>query len=140
MVPTQTQEYYDYPDYRNVWLANLEPDVNVSSGSYEWRHVSDVYDILDPTFWDLPAGIISDYQGNVIPGDSADADGDGVSDSVWVRLPDMSSSKGRPIFAAVRVVDNGGMLNVNTAYKFNPAGSLGEIDGSSQMQINLAQL
>ncbi|MBN1817601.1 MAG: hypothetical protein JW828_09575 [Sedimentisphaerales bacterium] len=47
---------------------------------------------------------------------AADADGDGVWDSLWVRVPDLYSSKGRPVWAAVRIVDNGGMLNLNAAY------------------------
>ena len=32
------------------------------------------------------------------------------------------------------------MLNVNTAYKFDPNGSGNEIDGSNQTQINLFEL
>lgn len=77
-------------------------------------------------------------------GGPADADGDGVADSRWVAVPDMTS-KGRDIYAAVRIVDNGGMLNVNTAYKlFDPEGNPGPnaeyVDGSSQMQINLMAL
>jgi len=75
-------------------------------------------------------------------GGPADADGDGVADSRWVAVPNMTS-KGRDIYTAVRIVDNGGMLNVNTAYKFDPnnPGPNGEyVDGSSQMQINLMAL
>ncbi len=53
-------------------------------------------------------------------GQIADADGDGVADSRWVVIPDVNSSKGKPIYAAIRIIDNGGMMNVNTAYKFNP--------------------
>ncbi|MBN1124240.1 MAG: hypothetical protein JXA82_04470 [Sedimentisphaerales bacterium] len=47
---------------------------------------------------------------------AADADGDGVWDSLWVRIPDLYSSKGRPIWAAVRIVDNCGMLNLNVSH------------------------
>jgi hypothetical protein len=56
----------------------------------------------------------------------------------------MTSSKGEPIHAAVRVVDNEAMLNVNTAWKFefdpNVVVDANRIDGSSQTQINLAAL
>jgi len=62
----------------------------------------------------------------------ADADGDGVADSKWIGLPDTTSSKGKPIYAAIRIIDNSAMLNANTAYKFSP-----NADGSSQLQINL---
>ncbi len=74
---------------------------------------------------------------------NADADGDGVGDSKWIQLADITSGKGRPIYAAIRIVDNGAILNVNTAYKFDlsdPNASIFDIDGSSQMQINLMAL
>jgi hypothetical protein len=51
-------------------------------------------------------------------GARADTDGDGIADSRWVRLP-INSSKGRPIFAAVRILDNCGMLNLNTAHSIS---------------------
>ena len=77
-------------------------------------------------------------------GGPADADGDGVADSRWVAVPNMTS-KGRDVYTAVRIVDNGGMLNVNTGYKLlDPGGNPGPngeyVDGSSQMQINLMAL
>ncbi|MBN1796869.1 MAG: hypothetical protein JW804_09375 [Sedimentisphaerales bacterium] len=72
----------------------------------------------------------------------ADADGDGVADSKWIELDDFSTGKGQKVYAAIRVIDNGGMLNINTAYTLrdpNVAES-NDIDGSSLMHINLAQL
>ena len=141
-------EYYDYPDTNNAWLASLEP--YKSGSNYYWRQISDVYNRFSPVELGLKATIISDNQKPSDVGDSnrisrypADADGDGVADSNWVIISDMTSSKGKPIYAAIRVVDNGGMLNVNTAYKFDPnaAGvTAADIDGSSQLQINLAAL
>ena len=96
---------------------------------------------------DLQAIIILDYQKPSDVGDSnstddypADADGDGVADSKWIKLDDITSNKGKPIYAAIRIVDNGGMINVNTAYKFDPnvgPADANLIDGSSQTQINL---
>jgi hypothetical protein len=128
------QEYYDYPDANNAWLANLEPYDD--SGTYKWRRISDIYNRLDAN--DLPAEIIADYQQNIAEDVDADTDGDGVADSKWVELEDINSNKGKPIYAAVRVVDNGAMLNVNTAYKFDPNETDPNlIDGSSQLQINL---
>jgi hypothetical protein len=138
-----THAYYDYPDANNPWLANLEP-VN----GYSWRQISDIYGRFVPLSAGLIAGIAKDYQDPCDVGDStivryypADADGDGVSDSVWVALPEVTSSKGKPIYAAVRVIDNGGMLNVNTAYLFDPnETNRSRVDGSNQMQINLMAL
>jgi len=140
------QEYYDYPDPCNAFLAALEP--YQSGTDYFWRQVSDVTDYIRDRGWDasnIPTVIISDHNGIYLNIDGslrkqrADADGDGVSDSIWIKLND-NTSRGKPVFAAVRVIDNGGMLNVNTAYKFDPAEPIGRINGSSQTQINLAAL
>ncbi len=133
-------EYYDYPGDEDVWLACLEPyrDVN---GDYFWRRISDIYGGLDAD--DLWAEIIPDYQ---VPSDvdedkPADADGDGVADSKWVKIDGMTSSKGKPIYAAVRIIDDGAMLNVNTSRRFDPCETDPSlIDGSSQIQINLFAL
>ncbi len=123
--------YYDYPDPCNPWLACLEP---YQSGiDYFWRQVSNIY---GPFVQNIQAQIVPEYQPNIAPNIPADADGDGVSDSIWTLVPDISSSKGKHIYAAVRIVDNGGMLNVNTAYKFDPNTSV----GTSQLDINLMTL
>jgi hypothetical protein len=154
--------YYDYPgrwyadgsadltDSNDSWLANLEPEDN---GGYRWRHISDLYDSYTNSYlvgraYNVPIRVIDDYQrsidANVAAGENektlADADGDGVSDARWVAVPNLTTSKGKPVYAAIRIIDNGGMLNVNTAYQFDPnnTGTNGEyIDGSSQTQINL---
>jgi len=71
-------------------------------------------------------------------GQPADADGDGMLDSKWIELDGITSGKGKTVYAAVRIIDNCSMINVNTAYKFDPNDtSVQDIDGSSQMQINL---
>jgi DNA uptake protein ComE-like DNA-binding protein len=130
-------EYYDYPGPADIWLACLEPYVD--AGDYYWRQISDIYGVLDANY--LQAEIVDDYQSSINQGLNADADGDGVADSAWVKMPDITSSKGKPIYAAVRIIDNSGMLNVNTAYKFDPTDTEPNlIDGSSQMQINLMAL
>jgi hypothetical protein len=138
------QEYYDYPDPCNAWLANLEP-YQFAANDYRWRQISDVYRFFGPGALDLPAVLVPDYQDPCIGnGLFADADGDGVADSRWVIIPNMSSSKGKPILAAIRVVDNEAMLNVNTSWKFefdpNVIVDANRIDGSSQLQINLMAL
>jgi hypothetical protein len=136
------QEYYDYPDVNNAWLASLEPNVDKL-----WPHITNLNYQLGFLAFNMPIDIVLDYQPPAQVGDSnglsipavwfpADADGDGVSDSMWVAVNGISSNKSKHIFAAVRVIDNGGMLNVNTGYKFDPCNA----DGSSQMQINFAEL
>jgi len=145
------QEYYDYPDEKNAWLASLEPYYDSRQRKYFWRQMSDIYGNIRAQFvHNQQPRIIPEYQNPLTVGDSssstslvafaADADRDGVQDSVWIELPDITSSKGWPIYAAVRIIDNGAMLNVNTGYKFDPSEGLDRIDGSSQMQINLMGL
>lgn len=51
-------------------------------------------------------------------GARADADGDGVADSRWVQVPGLSTSRGEPVYAAVRIIDNCAMLNLNGAHCF----------------------
>jgi hypothetical protein len=136
------QEYYDYPDVNNTWLASFEPYQDVTD--YKWLQISDVYNKLGPDL-QLLAEIVPDYQDPSLMGEgvAADADGDGVADSRWVIIPQISSEKGRPIYAAIRIIDNGAMLNANTAYKFDPTApnfTVFDIGGSSQMQINLLAL
>jgi len=142
------QEYYDYPDVNDTWLASLEPyrDGIV----YKWRQISDIYnklDQLDPNL-QVQAEVVPDYQDPVVMGETliADADGDGVADSRWVIIPQMNSGKGKSIYAAVRIIDNGAMLNANTAFKFNPLfdpndpKTILDIGGPGQLQINLMAL
>jgi hypothetical protein len=136
------QEYYDYYDANDPWLAALQP--YASGGSYYWQQITDLYDTLDPNLSQLVT-IVPEYQeaGIIDQGVIADADGDGVGDSRWVVVPDISSSKGKPVYAAIRIIDNGAMLNVNTAYKFEPNDpniTVLDIGRSSQMKINLLAL
>ncbi len=161
------QEYYDYPDPCNAWLASLEPDVERDptdltgqSDIYYWRQISDVTGYINQN-WGVAAQrdvnvaplnlsttkyvreypkITLDGNGELID-QSADADGDGIADAKWIPLDNITTSKGKSIYAAIRIVDNQAMANVNTAGMFDPNSIVRErIDGSSQMQINLAGL
>jgi hypothetical protein len=153
------QEYYDYPDVNNPWLASIEP--YKSGTDYYWRQISDVTGYLAGEGFSVhhvdtrPTGLsttvyVPDYPvikvdpngrpdgGTPNYGVSADADGDGIADSKWIELENLRSSKGESIYAAIRIIDNGGMVNINTAHTFDAASSdVNRIDGSSQMQINL---
>jgi len=135
-------EYHDYPGPQDRWLANLEP--YKSGSNYYWRQISDVTGQLAGRSRDVQIKVISEY--DVIADFNApfaDADGDGVGDSKWIKLDDITSTKGKPIYAAVRIIDNCGQVNVNTAYKFDasaPGVTASDIDGSSQLQIDLMDL
>lgn len=159
---TKGNEPWDYPGDDDIWLANLEPelvDVQNNTGTdidqMGFRHITDLYGQIQDMFlagsldegdgavkdyvdvWNLRAKIL-DTDASIEVGDKADADGDGVSDSRWVKIPDMSSSKGEAIYAAVRIIDNGGMLNINTAYR-DPSflAMPGDWDGTQLSHVNL---
>jgi hypothetical protein len=137
--------YYNYPDDNSPWLASLEPN---DSGL--WPHITDLYYQFGSyqfgsVAYGRSAGIIYDHSDTAVNStpafwSMADADGDGVSDSMWVQIQDVNSSKGKPIYAAIRIIDNGGMLNANTGYWFNVNADPNYTNGSSQTQINLLAL
>jgi len=137
-------EYHDYPGPDDRWLASSEP-YQAGAGAaarYFWRHASDIYERFDPNAYDLPVAVIPDYQdkSKMAQGLPADADGDGIADSLWVIVPGITTTKGRPVFTAVRVVDNG-VINVNTAFRFDPCDpDISRIDGTNLSQINLMAL
>ena len=140
----QIEEYYDYPDANNLWLASLEPDK--SGSNYYWRQISDLTGVLAGANQNIQADVISEYEpisdSNALF-TNADADGDGVGDSKWIQLDEITTGKGKPIYTAVRIVDNGAMLNVNTGFKFDstdPNATVFEFDGTNQLQINLMAL
>jgi hypothetical protein len=135
--------YADYPDPCNFWLASLEPVV-INDINY-WPHITDLYNRLGgmTSYLLIPATGAVIYEHGDTAGDStsafqyrADADGDGAPDSMWVQISAKSSSKGKSIYAAVRIIDNGAMLNVNTGGLFNPGSSV----GAFQTDINLISL
>ncbi|MHC4130902.1 MAG: hypothetical protein ACYSSP_04795 [Planctomycetota bacterium] len=154
------QEYYDYPGQKDEWLASSEPFDYDPGSEIEigWPQISKVRgmgknnydgnDVLIETYISEYPTINLDAQGDLIDIDPltsevlslADADGDGVPDAKWIELDSVSSSKGAPVYAAIRVIDNGGMLNVNTGYEFDSTETdeSSKIDGKTQTQINLA--
>ena len=148
-------EYYDYPGSNDKWLASLEPYRTTLDPNFRWAQISDVTGYITSR-WGTSARqdvavepinlstteIVREYSEITLDSSgeleelSADADGDGIADSKWIELEGVTTTKGKSIYAAIRVVDNGGMLNVNTAYEFDAAAA----DGSSQTQVNLAKL
>ncbi|MCX5647456.1 MAG: helix-hairpin-helix domain-containing protein [Phycisphaerae bacterium] len=138
------QEYYDYPDANNAWLASAEPyQSGTGNGSYYWRQISNGAGMPAVGTRDVRIRLVGEREA-INPNDpnaNADADGDGVGDARWFEVPGVMSSRGRPIYAAVRILDNGGMLNVNTGYKFDPTErDPNLVNGSSQLQVNLLAL
>lgn len=120
------------PDYDNLaivnepwdspvddqWLADIEP-YNADPGGYDfyWRYISDLTGTLTRTLVPEPVGTDAPPAAANQP---ADADGDGVTDSRWFMLDNIFTSNGENCYAAVRIIDNCGMLNLNTAYAIAP--------------------
>ncbi len=176
-----------YDDWWLASLEPEVVDIGLDKGTspepaYGFRHITDLYgrlaylfyasfdyrtdrlkdDVLDIdderiSFRNLRARIINPSASILREGEKADADGDGVADSRWVVIPDMKTHKGDDIYAAIRIVDNAAMLNVNTAFMnttapefLDPSHPLfplffelfdaNTVDGSNQTQINLAWL
>ncbi len=128
---------------------------------FYWRHITDLYghifaisgykEVDDPSY-PVSSGVVTQITadnepvGDVVDdpdnptviwpwGTRADADGDGVADSRWIALPGITSSGGENIYAAIRIIDNCGMININTAYR-DPTGVL-PWDGSLLTHIDL---
>jgi hypothetical protein len=144
----KNQEYYDYPDGNDPWLADLEP-YGALGGPYYWRQISNLEGLVAGATHDVQIDAVGERDPVADPNSrvtNADADGDGAGDARWFELPGMTSGKGKPIYAAVRVVDNGGMLNVSTGYKWDPNDldpqqpDPRKVDGHSQLQVNILSL
>ena len=117
----ESNRYYDYPgrwdtagnphwlDSNDCWLANLEPEKDVTSGVYQWRHISDIYNTFGTNAYNMNIvqggpngdGIIPDYPKDINAANYtsrenyADADGDGVADSRWVEVPQCEDQQGK---------------------------------------------
>ncbi|MBI9017396.1 MAG: hypothetical protein JEZ07_09070 [Phycisphaerae bacterium] len=97
--------------------------------------------IIDEVFWyDSTAS----YLYSRWRGAPADADGDGIADSRWDVVPGLTGPHDERIYAAVRIIDNGGMININTAYRnpddatFSNTGTAkGKWDGTQLGHVNL---
>ncbi len=147
---TVINEAFDFAGDQDRWLSANDsesedpygtPD-HVRDDLINWRHVSDLYYDVSGIYRAVAPGLGGLVTGMKVgpdlfnasdgrpmprvPNDTlyiADADGDGVWDSVWVRIPKISTAKGEPMYAAVRIIDNGAMLNLNTAFRLSPNSS-----------------
>ena len=106
-------------------VKGLNADVYVPADANDIMHVVPSWGYPDPIFQLTKWRLVQ-----------ADADGDGVTDSVWVRMPDaitnrLTTSRGEPIFVAVRIIDNCAMLNLNTAQLSGTVFKLDPLDAAT---------
>jgi hypothetical protein len=140
----------------DMWLASNVPDF--STGQPRWPHLTNlrghwfdlndlIPDPLDPTrqVW---REYTSTADNNINTGDTnvlftsldpeADATGDGIPDSRWTYAP--LSSPGLVWVMAVRIVDNSGMINVDTwtlPPRVGPADNLPRFLWPSELDMDL---
>ena len=124
-------EYEDFPGPQDRWLATIEPDgqaTKFGQPALAWRQISlvsinpadtaDTAYINAETMAELGAAKAPDqlllYVGSTDMSEWADADADGWIDSRWVRIP-TPVTDGVVWIAAIRVIDNSGLVNVNVA-------------------------
>lgn len=132
------QEYYDAADVNDPWLSSAEPIFD--GNDYYWQQVTNLHGhttLLQIRFVEDREVIVGvdPNTGHFVTDQLADADGDGLADTLWFKLDGFDSSNGRPIYAAVRVVDHGRMFNVNTAYQDGMDGN--DVDLPSPLQVDL---
>jgi hypothetical protein len=156
--PNGQVEYYDFPDVNDPWLADIEP-YESEPNVYRWRQLSDVTGYLKRRGFATqnidvdPPGtskVIAEYPDidvvdlpdgkRELQDRLADADGDGIADSKWIEFDDLKLSRGQPVYAAIRIVDHGAMLNANTGYRLDPDANDAWVDGHSQLQVNVLGL
>ena len=103
---------------------------NVGPGATALQRYARMTDAL-PNFLQLGAfgppadEFIPNTSRNLIARSLADADGDGWTDSLWFLAPS-SSDRGTRQLVAVRIVDNSGMINVNTSTRFERSNTIGQ--------------
>ena len=154
------QEYYDSWGV-DKWLSSQEP--NDQGGQFVWQQITEL-DVNQPDetlYRNIAAVVVKDTtpidvtpDGEVKGLQIADADGEGIGDSKWIRLPRVKANQNRPMYAAVRMIGHNAMLNLNTGYEFYSPNSdqtivdanrpytrsFRDFDGSHQMQIDLVSL
>lgn len=135
-----SDEPYDISGLADPWLAPTVP-LFLTLNSARWPRISDVtgeLDILngndhqgDPISPDNMQAVILPSNEPVQVGFKADATGDGVSDSRWVRLPGHDD-----ILVAIRIIDNCSMININTAYGLEDEDGDGQTDEDPPNRID----
>lgn len=105
---TLKPDLYDYPGSdanHDRWLASIEPVAETDANgvtTYHWPHISDLQG----------PGQRLQIHASPWPNDYADADGDGIPDSILQPVPGLAG-----VWYAVRIIDNSGMVNANVSWK-----------------------
>lgn len=108
---------------RDIWFGIADSDLEAWD-KLSVAHQNPIQAL--PNLWDLkvltgPGGpgeeFLLDSKRNIVSRTFADTDGDGITDAFWMLAPKTSDSSLMHL-VAVSIVDNGGLLNVNSATRF----------------------
>jgi len=113
-------QFVDYPsDGIDRWLADSALEI-INASACKFSHISELNESLTQ-----PAGVMFAWDGSdnkwlaSLPGrEGADTDGDGWADAVLYDT-NVTNAEGDKYYAAVRVIDLGGLICVNTAAEPN---------------------
>ncbi len=147
-------DFYDPADPTTHWMTNSQFNHDTSSDSHPYwvsafnmvgKIIHEDTPIENTILDKNPDAFFN--QRNLGYSDSwngmrADADGDGIADSRWVVIPDSKTTdQDQWLWAAVRIVDNGGMLNLNTALRgYDPLDPQPTGDGSLLTDIDMESI
>ncbi len=123
----------DFDRYEESYLVNTGSPIVLAAKPLETTNDPEIKPVEDPILIHPITGNLPrmyDYNKVFTPYDAsekekyaqylADADGDGITDSIWRKLEGVDAT-GKDVLYAVRIVDNCGKLNLNTAWKMEPA-------------------
>ena len=123
--PDPADDFYEWPRITDLW-GSIQANADslyaqgnwFDSGSGDQVSAQDMQvDIIAPKdTTEVEDG--TDPSLTMPYGARSDAAGDGVADSRWVKVPGMTTSRGKDVFAAIRIIDNCAMLNLNAAHCF----------------------
>src|SRR5439155_26543992 len=134
-LPTNLLPPWTYAESRPDGVQSFAPTARPFLGQGLWPHLQ-LYVNGKP--WDS-----NPDTPEIDPLPAADADGDGIADSVLWKLP-MGPMNGVTYYAAIRVIDNNSAINVNTALSrdFDFNGNLNAVIAPSYFtgRVGLAEM
>jgi len=109
------RQFIDYPATgTDDWLANIDP-YDAGGGVWTWRHVTNLFN-PEAAFLNPPSLQTSNPNNLLV-----DSDGDGIPDAYYGAgsggnfEANVMNDRGEKYYVSARVIDLGGLININTA-------------------------